>query len=139
MVNYIRLLRDAADKLDAKHRILWIVGMDEWHLDEVLTTKDTATANFRDAVSGGDYRVLCCATWITDWIRGNLQPEAVTLLPGVNHSVFHPVKGARHPGELKLISSGKNRAREGSICVAAAVEIIKRTYPAAKLETYAYK
>jgi len=139
MMNHIPSIRVAADRLNAKVWVYWNVGMDEWHMDDVLTATDENTVSFREVVTGGQYRVLCCATWIWEWIKAHLNPEAQPLIPGVNHTVFHPVKGARHPGELKLLSSGKNRAREGSICVAAAVEIIKRTYPAAKLETYAYK
>jgi hypothetical protein len=136
MVNHIPSIRVAADRLDARCRVYWNVGMDEQHMDDVLTATDENTVSFREVVTGGQYHVLCCATWIAEWMWKKLQPEAQILLPGVNHTVFHPVRGARHPGELKLLSSGKYRSREGSICVAAAVEIIKRTYPAAVLETY---
>jgi hypothetical protein len=136
MMNHIPSIRKAADRLDARIRAYWQVGMHEPTVNDVLTATDENTISFREVVTGGQYRVLCCSTWITDWIKVNMNPDASLLLPGVNHTVFHPVRGARRPGELKMLSSGKYRENEGSKCVAAAVEIIKKTYPAATLETY---
>jgi glycosyltransferase involved in cell wall biosynthesis len=136
MINHIPSIRAATDRLDARFRIYWQVGMHEPTVNDVLTAADKNTVSFREVVTSGQYHVLCCSTWITEWIKANMNPDAALLLPGVNHTVFHPVRGARTLGELKIISSGKYRENEGSICVAAAVEIIKQTYPAAKLETY---
>lgn len=136
MYNYIVGLRKVADRMDARVRVLYIVGMDEWHDDLLLHTQDPATVNFRQAVKSGGYTIAGCARWITDWIKRNLNPGCQLWWPGVNFTLFHPVPGARRPGELKLISSGKYREREGSICVTKAVEIIRKKHPGALFETY---
>jgi len=136
MMNHTKTVKGIADKIEARVKAYWNVGMHEPTVNEVLTATDEGTVLFREVVSSGDYLVVCCSTWIWEWIKGNLNQDAKLLLPGVNHTVFHPVRGARRPGELKLISSGKYRENEGSKCVAAAVEIIKQKYPAAFLETY---
>jgi hypothetical protein len=136
MINHIPAIRVAADRLDAKVRVYWQVGMDEQHMDDVLTATDKNTASFREVVTGGRYHILCCATWLVDWIKARMNPAAELLLPGVNRTIFHPVKGARKLSELKILSSGKYREREGSISVAKAFEIIKNKYPSATFDSY---
>jgi glycosyltransferase involved in cell wall biosynthesis len=135
MFGMTSLMRATVERLGARHKAIYLVGVDEQRLEEIAVEK----SNWLELVTGGEYHVLCCATWLWDWVRERLNPKAQLLLGGLNRTIFHPVKGARRPGELVLLNSGDNRGREGVACVRKAAEIIKDKYPAAKLTTYCKK
>ena len=128
-------MRRLVDRLGAKHKAMYLVGVDETDLERIETEK----GNWLEIVTEGEYHNLACSTWIYEWIKAKLNPNVQLLIGGLNRTIFHPVKDARRPGELLILNSGDNRGREGTKCVGQAFEIIKERYHVAKLTTYCKK
>ena len=138
-------MAEAADKCEARHRILFVLGLDGRIL-ETLRRQFTGEAwavgpiakAIREAVKNPDAWTLAAnSTWQYEWLRDNVREDTRLLLGGVDFSIFHPVKVWRVEKTWPtIISSGRIRRREGSIEVARACEILRGTYPDLKLATY---
>lgn len=132
--------REAYGLIDAalcRVRALYVLALDERHLDDLLTLNSGAIVHFRSIVQSKRWLIMANATWEWEWLRTNLRPDTQLLLGGVNRTIFHRELVQRDPLQRIVLTSGRKRAREGSGTVAEAVKLVQDLYPMATWKTYA--
>ena len=145
---------DIVEELEPRKVIYFVLALDERGLDEikarstgVKSARGPYMRAFKRAIRREDWIIAANATWLYDWIKANLRSDVMLSLGGVNHDIFYPdttiervYKPAGADGFPIVLTSGRDRAREGSVAVAAAVEKLRRKgFPDIELWSYAKK
>lgn len=129
--DYLAVVENAQPRMP----VFYSVSLNEREPEAMLTSTASKSVRWRATIQDPRWLILACSTWITDWIRANLRPDAEPLIGAVNRTIFHPVpvKHADHP---VILTSGDPRAREGSIAVFGAVDLLRKECPNVELRTY---
>jgi glycosyltransferase involved in cell wall biosynthesis len=76
------------------------------------------------------------ATWMQRFLIDELGLDALLLIGGVNHDIFHPVEVPRRESACRILCTGDPRERKGTDTIKAAFAIVQKRFPDAVLDTY---
>lgn len=80
--------------------------------------------------------IVAGSTWNADVLKGHGLGNVVTLIQGVDRSLFHPAPCRNlYPGRFLIFSGGKAEPRKGQDLVVAAFRVFAQRHPEAMLVT----